>query len=547
MDIILAFFSLFTFGCFGFLPTALAAAAIVDILRVRAEWYWLLISLFIPVIGPLAYFAVSYGPWANRLGRISPAAARRAEAKRRLKELEIQLEHWRGPSILAEAGELLLSLGKTKRAEALLREAHGAGASPKECHLPLASVLQVKGKRWTEALPLLRELVDEEPDYKFGAARLALARTLDELGETEKAEHELRQVLVKRNPPEAKVRLARLLQRRGDDQEAAGLLAEVRADAAGMPPYLRREHGAWIRAAKRLKASTAALPSPRLEGLAPKAPFWKLGLAALVLMLAVVGVVGWIALQVMPFFETSEEAMELYGELAEATSRFDELRRDPADVTELERLELDEAGVVDLLDFRRALGEACAAASASLPDEAGDDGGTLRPADGTLRPADGEGDPFSEGLWRSNLQRHTRLANLIAGELELRGRVVEDFARHIALVDWRLLGRPEAMPFDLPEHFRADYAGARELLGREPSAVEEVGPEVLRIEKRQRASAQKKLEDLGALAADRELTEATRGRLEAERAALEASLEPGCLEPFTRLLNNETSSYYGDW
>ena len=61
------------------MPTILAAAAIVDILRVRAELYWFLVVLILPVIGPAIYFLVYYGPWANRLGGLSPAAARRAE------------------------------------------------------------------------------------------------------------------------------------------------------------------------------------------------------------------------------------------------------------------------------------------------------------------------------------------------------------------------------------------------------------------------------------------------------------------------------------
>ncbi|MEM1176763.1 MAG: tetratricopeptide repeat protein [Acidobacteriota bacterium] len=546
MDFIVAFYSLF-FGCFGFVPTALAAAAIVDILRVRAEWYWFLVALFVPVVGPLAYFAVSYGPWANRLGRISPAAARRAEAKRRLKELEVQLQHWRGPSILAEAGDILLSLGKKKKAETLLREACAAGSSPRESHLPLATVLQVQGRRWAEAKPLLEELVELDPDYKFGAARLAYARTLDELGETQAAERELRQVLAKRNPPEGKVRLARLLLRRGEEAEANELLAEVRADAAGMPPYLRREHGPWIRAAKRLKVSTAALPGPRLAGLGPGRSRWALGSLAAVLTVTVVAVGGCLV-NVMPFVESTQDTVELYESLAESTTRFDALRRDPADETKLGAVELTPTDVAALLDFRRAVSEACLAASASVP--APGDGGTPPDDGGTLRRADGEGEPLSEAMWRRELRRHAQLGHLVAGELEVRGLVVEDWARHIALIDWRLLGRPAAMPFDLPEHFRTDYAGARELLDREMPTIDQVGPEVVRVEKRQRASAQKKLDDFKASVADRKLTEATRVALEAERGALEAALPATCLPPFRRLLNSETWDYYpdqGEW
>ena len=41
-------------GCFGFLPMILAAVALIDSIRVGAGWYWCLIILGLPVIGPIA-------------------------------------------------------------------------------------------------------------------------------------------------------------------------------------------------------------------------------------------------------------------------------------------------------------------------------------------------------------------------------------------------------------------------------------------------------------------------------------------------------------
>ncbi|MCG8461604.1 MAG: PLDc N-terminal domain-containing protein, partial [Holophagales bacterium] len=226
---------IFDRGLWTLMPL-LSVAAVIDIVRTRAEWYWIWVVLFFQGIGPIAYFAVSYGPWsAGSVGQLSPAAARRVEARRRLRELQIQLGHWRGPSVLAEAGEQLLALGRYRDAEAHLREAKEAGAGPKEANLALAQLFQIRGARYAESRPLLEELDAEDPDYRFGAARLALARSLDETGEAEAAETLLRALIEKRNLPEGKVRLARLLMRRGEAEEARELLLQLGSDGATMP------------------------------------------------------------------------------------------------------------------------------------------------------------------------------------------------------------------------------------------------------------------------------------------------------------------------
>lgn len=530
MEFLWTFFPLFGFGCFGFVPTALAAAAIVDILRVRAEWYWLFVALFVPVLGPATYFLVYYGPWANRLGRLSPAAAQRAEAKRRLRELDIQLQHWRGPSILAESGELLLGLNKRKRAEVLLREARDAGAELKEYALPLANVLQVEGGRWREALPLLEELVELEPDYKFGAARMSLARTLDELGDADRAERELRAVLVKRSPPEAKVRLARLLLRRHEGEEAARLLAEVRADAEGMPVYLRREHAPWLRAARRLKSPAASLPPPKIEGRPPAQPKWKVAAIVLGGVVAVAYIAYWFSTSVAPFFTGQQEMMEIYGRLGEVTERIDRLRGEPADKTDLAELELNAEALDEWLDFRSALQEACGAAGP--PGE--------RPSDAASDVASGA---QMMALQTQNISRQTQISELVVRELELRDLRVEDLARRLALVDWRFLQRPAAAIFELPAHFRLDYMGALSMAEQEPLSVGDVGLEYKRMHERQVQEAEAKLQDFRRLVEGRAVHESTRTSLEARRQELESSLDTACLRELQGFVTGQFWSY----
>jgi hypothetical protein len=248
------------------LPAVITLAALVDCIRMRADWYWFWIILAFPFIGPLAYFVVMYTPLlsGSSSALVSPRVARRLQARRRLRELQVQLHHWRGPGVLAEAGDELLVLGKPKEAEAHFREAQQNGAAVEDVNYGLAQALEVQG-RWSEAVPLLQALVAVEPDSHLGEGPLHLARALDETGQRDEAEAVLRKVLERRTVIEAQVRLARLLYQKGAKEEADKLVAEVLSDAKLLPRYLKRLHRPWLWAAKGLSA-TSRLPKVRLEG-----------------------------------------------------------------------------------------------------------------------------------------------------------------------------------------------------------------------------------------------------------------------------------------
>src|SRR6185436_1113837 len=231
-----------------------------------AGWYWCLIILGMPVVGPIAYFVVVRSALLGSRGAsfMSHSSARRLQARRRLKALQVQLGHWRGPGVLVEAGEELLVLAKNKEAEAHFREAIENGAAVEDVNYGLAQALQAQG-RFAEAVPFLEKLVAIEPDSRLGEGPLALARCLDESGRREEAEPVLRRVLQRRTVVEAQVRLARILLHQGKKEEAAPLLAEVALDAKTLPSYLKRRHRGWLRAARGLRPGTA-LPRPRVDG-----------------------------------------------------------------------------------------------------------------------------------------------------------------------------------------------------------------------------------------------------------------------------------------
>ena len=241
-------------GCsaVGLLPLVLAIVALVDIVRSGAAWYWIPIVFLFPLLGPIAYFVLVRVPWAD--GSVSPGGAQRRHAQRRLRELDVQLAHWQGPAILAEAGEHLLTLGKTREAEQRLRSALAAGAEIGDVALPLAEALEAQ-RRWGEAAPFVEQWVAVAPPYRLADAWLHLARCRDESNAPPAAtEAALRAHLEHGSSLEAKVRLARCLFRRSESEEAERLVAAVESESEYklLPGYLRAANAPWRRAARRL-------------------------------------------------------------------------------------------------------------------------------------------------------------------------------------------------------------------------------------------------------------------------------------------------------
>lgn len=106
-------------------------------------------------MGSLVYFTVSR---SAQFGGMD--VSRRAQAPKRLHELRIQLSHWRGPAVLADAGEELLVLGKTSEAIAHFQEAKESGGSAEDVNLGLAQALQLRGN-FRDAVPLVDALLED--------------------------------------------------------------------------------------------------------------------------------------------------------------------------------------------------------------------------------------------------------------------------------------------------------------------------------------------------------------------------------------------------
>jgi hypothetical protein len=501
------------FGCFGVAPGVITLLALFDAIRMRADWYWFIVILAFPLVGSIAYFVVMRSPLlgTRNAAMMSPAAARRLQARRRLRELEVQLSHWRGPAVLAEAGEETLVLGKPKEAEKLLRESQENGGAVEDVNFPLAQALEMQG-RWDEAVPLLEALCKFEPDARLGQGLLHLARSLDESGRKDEAEAALRKVLDRRTVIEAQVRLARILFFKGEKEEAGRLVSEVLTDAKTLPRYLQREHRSWIRAARRLKSGTDRLPAPRFEGQPRAGHRWRMAAAVAggLLLLAMVGGYAWMS---RSFLDLGQSTVELAEERKELLRELDLLdQQHPWAVDDLAKADLQPARLDRYLKVRQALRPAVKeVASQDQRYQA-----AMRKSRGSARFGDLIGVSRVTDRW---MQAQTEYLRSFVAELKRQGMGPRELEGITNIIEWRFLRRPEALVFGVPEFHRQDWTASRVMLRDEAAYMQASDdPETQRW--RQRTEA--KLADYERQAgAALEISPATRTLLESRRADLE--------------------------
>ena len=252
-----ALWSLGSWAVPNLLIIGLQVGCIVHIVRSGREYWWILIVLFLPVIGALVYLAIEVYPEFQRRrrpgGRITGAVSGgRLQALRRQLEVCDSVENRRN---LAEAH---LGRGEPAAAlplyEACLTPAH---ENDPDILFGLARAYFHNGKLM-EAEKFLRRVAEVSPSLQRHERDLLLARTLAGMGRADQAATLYEALLPGFTGEEARYRYAELQWRRGSKAKARELIEAI-LDKARLAagPYRRRERE-WIRGAKRLRRQLKA-------------------------------------------------------------------------------------------------------------------------------------------------------------------------------------------------------------------------------------------------------------------------------------------------
>ena len=241
---------------FGF-GTVLTVIAVVHLLRTGRDMRWLLLIVFVPVIGPLVYFfievlpSLKQNPTARRALRAARASV---DPGRGVREGELDYERSQNIETATRLADELTKAGRFDEAIKVCNEARtGLFEDDPKILLALANA-QFAAARYADAIGTLDYLRDKNPGLRAADGHLIYARALEENGAAERALKEY-DALARYYPgAEARVRHAMLLKKLGRTAEAQELFAAILKDARLAPKHFRRSQREWIALAEKEKS-----------------------------------------------------------------------------------------------------------------------------------------------------------------------------------------------------------------------------------------------------------------------------------------------------
>lgn len=234
---------------FGFLYFLFWIWMLVDCIRKdpdRFLWFWV-IFIFQPV-GAFIYFFVRWLP-TNHVQL--PEFARPFFRQRKLNELETAALQIGNPYQYVRWGDALKEAGIDQKSldaylQALAKEPDNVQA------LWGAAQIEMKFKQFETVKSRCQNILEQEPEYKFGDVSLMYCKTLCELESPETARENLVKHTKRWRQPEALFILATLEVEAGDHQAARKTLQGMLLDINGSPRGIARKFVHWKSKARRL-------------------------------------------------------------------------------------------------------------------------------------------------------------------------------------------------------------------------------------------------------------------------------------------------------
>jgi hypothetical protein len=229
------------------------AGLILHAVRTGRFWPWGWVILMLPGLGALAYVVMEIAPdfMSSRRGRETQIRiARAVDPKRRYRELADNLAISDTIGNRVALARECLELGKNEEALSIFSGvvAHAQGDDP-AFFLDKARAEAGLGK-CAEALATLAELKRRWPAHPSKDGHLLYAHLLEELGRDAEAEAEYRALTPSFPGVEPRVRLARLLMRRGARDEAKALAQNVLVELRRSPRHVVKAQSCWRKSAE---------------------------------------------------------------------------------------------------------------------------------------------------------------------------------------------------------------------------------------------------------------------------------------------------------
>ena len=236
------------------LGLVLYAGCIFHAIKTGRINYWLLILIFLPGLGSIAYLLLVVLPELR-----TSRAARRAvtgigealDPNRGLRESAASLEVADTADNRRHLAEERMKRGQWAEAEALYRAALvGPLADDPALLIGLGKALYGRGD-YQGAFDALEALYRANPNYESREARLIQARALEGLGRTQPAADAYRALIGYTSGPEAQTRYGLMVKKLGEAERAREAFAEVVRTYGRSGGTLDDDEREWLAEAKR--------------------------------------------------------------------------------------------------------------------------------------------------------------------------------------------------------------------------------------------------------------------------------------------------------
>jgi hypothetical protein len=232
----------------------LQLALIIHVLKTGRSRYWIMVLLFMPLIGGIAYLAIELIPEFS--GSISGQRAVRS-VKQTLNPGADLRQHeaaWnQSPNVDngRRYAEALMDSGKTDEAEDIINQALKGLFETEPTLLLLKARLQFEKDRTSEVVKTLESLRRNNQDFRSAEGHLLYARALEEEDRIDEAKREYSAVSGYFPGVEARYRLALCLEGAGNSKAARTEFESILNDAKLAPPHFRKSQKTWLDAVKK--------------------------------------------------------------------------------------------------------------------------------------------------------------------------------------------------------------------------------------------------------------------------------------------------------
>ncbi len=235
------------------LTLILQAGCAIHVVKTGREYYWIMLIVFVPLLGCLVYIATQILP-ELRASRGAHRARNRLlkaiDPERELKRLKDELALSDSIDNRLALAEECHQAGRPDDAAELYQAClSGPFADDPHILLKLARVQFDSGESAT-ARQTLDRLKTTNPDFQSSDGHLLYAKALEKLGETEHALEEYAALSTTFPGEEARVRYGLLLASLGRAEEAQVQFDQTLLRARRAPSYYRRKEKRWIDRAK---------------------------------------------------------------------------------------------------------------------------------------------------------------------------------------------------------------------------------------------------------------------------------------------------------